>query len=69
MKGGPPSGGERWWRQAAANADASAVAVDLMDLPGPCGSKQLHLLPFSAQQPSVRAPFSQGQPHVMISRS
>jgi hypothetical protein len=34
--------------------DGETAAVDLGDVPGPCGSKQLHLLPNGKEQPEVR---------------
>ena len=48
------SGNSQWWRRG--ETEGATTAVDLADLPGPCGSKQLHLLPAEAQQPAVRRP-------------
>jgi len=36
--------------------DGVSAAVDLGDVPGPCGSKHLHLLPSGKQQPEVPLP-------------
>lgn len=52
VKGLGPSGAAHWQRQTPAGS--AMHVVDLADLPGPCGSKQLHLLPETAtEQPKV----------------